>query len=98
MNIYITNVDHAIECADLLGLFREFGKINWTRIVRTAAGSRYGLVEMPDEAAARKAVDRLDGMYWRDSLISVSLSCLQVVRRNQAENFYFSSNTVEYDN
>jgi RNA recognition motif-containing protein len=90
MNIYITSDNDTIAGKDLRGLFREFGSIRWTRIVNTSSGKKYALVEMTDDAAARNAVDHLNGICWHDSLISVSLSCLQVVHRNRAEkNIFF---------
>ena len=90
MNIYITNDGNDIACTELFSLFGEFGKIRWTKIGRTSSGNNYALVEMTNEADARNAVSRLDGMYWHDSLISVSLSCLQIAHIRKAEkNIFF---------
>ncbi|UAY53970.1 RNA recognition motif domain-containing protein [Arachidicoccus terrestris] len=64
MNIYVSNLSFQVEDEDLRGFFEEFGTVDSAKIVfdrETRKSRGFGFVEMPDNDAARKAIESLDG-------------------------------------
>jgi len=64
MNIYVGNLSYDTQDADLEGAFAEFGQVAEARVIsdRDTGRSRgFGFVEMPDDAEARAAMERLNG-------------------------------------
>jgi RNA recognition motif-containing protein len=75
MNIYVSNLSFAVENEDLKGFFEEYGEVSSARIItdkETGRSRGFGFVEMPDNAAAQKAVSELNGTMVEGRSISVT--------------------------
>ncbi|HLQ86667.1 MAG TPA: RNA-binding protein [Salinisphaeraceae bacterium] len=63
MNIYVGNLPWACGDADLQAAFEEFGEVSSAKVItdRESGRSRgFGFVEMPDDAAAKSAIEGLN--------------------------------------
>ena len=64
MNIYVSNLSFAVQDEDLRGFFAEYGEVSSAKVIMDKFTNRsrgFGFVEMPDNAAAQKAIKELDG-------------------------------------
>ena len=64
MNIYVSNLAYNTTDDDLRQLFESYGEVDTIRIItdRDTGQSRgFGFVEMPDSAAAKAAIQGLQG-------------------------------------
>lgn len=64
MNIYVSNLSYAVQDDDLRGFFQEYGEVSSAKVIMDRYTNRskgFGFVEMPDDAAAQKAIAELDG-------------------------------------
>ena len=64
MNIYVSNLAYNATDDDLRQLFESYGEVDTIRIItdRDTGQSRgFGFVEMPDSAAAKTAIQGLQG-------------------------------------
>lgn len=64
MNIYVGNLSYKVRENDLLGVMEEYGKVDSCKIIKdreTGKSKGFGFVEMPDDAAATKAIEELNG-------------------------------------
>ena len=64
MNIYVSNLSFAVQDDDLRGFFAEYGEVSSAKVIMDKYTNRskgFGFVEMPDDAAAQKAIAELDG-------------------------------------
>ena len=64
MNIYVSNLSFAVQDEDLREFFTEYGEVSSAKIITDKLTNRsrgFGFVEMPDDAAAEKAIKELDG-------------------------------------
>jgi RNA recognition motif-containing protein len=64
MNIYVSNLSYAVQDDDLRGFFQEYGDVSSAKVIMDRYTNRskgFGFVEMPDDAAAQKAIAELDG-------------------------------------
>jgi RNA recognition motif-containing protein len=64
MNIYVSNLSFAVQDEDLLDFFKEYGEVTSAKVIMDKYTNRsrgFGFVEMPDDAAAQKAISELDG-------------------------------------
>ena len=64
MNIYVSNLSFAVQDEDLREFFAEYGEVTSAKIITdkfTHRSRGFGFVEMPDDAAAEKAIKELDG-------------------------------------
>ena len=64
MNIYVSNLSYAVQDDDLRGFFSEYGEVSSAKVIMDRYTNRskgFGFVEMPDDAAAQKAIAELDG-------------------------------------
>lgn len=62
MNIYVTNLENAIDNDKLKEIFSSYGEVSSSEVVKdvfTGASRGFGYVEMEDDAA-RKAITALD--------------------------------------
>ncbi len=65
MNIYVGNLDYKVDENDLKSLFAEYGEVTTARVLTDKFNGRskgFGFVEMADDADAKKAISKLDGM------------------------------------
>ncbi|GGB11452.1 RNA recognition motif domain-containing protein [Puia dinghuensis] len=63
MNIYVSNLSFNVQDEDLKGFFTPYGEVTSAKIIndKTTGQSRgFGFVEMPDSAAAKKAITELN--------------------------------------
>ncbi|MGC4039199.1 MAG: RNA-binding protein [Chitinophagaceae bacterium] len=64
MNIYVSNLSFAVQDEDLREFFAEYGEVSSAKVITDKLTNRsrgFGFVEMPDDAAAEKAIKELDG-------------------------------------
>ncbi len=64
MNIFVSNLSFNVQDEDLHGFFAEYGEISSAKVITdkfTQKSKGFGFVEMPDNAAAVKAIAELDG-------------------------------------
>ncbi len=77
MNIYISGLSYATTEADLNDLFAEYGEISSAKVImdrETGRSRGFAFVEMPDDAAAQKAIDELNGAEFDHKTISVNVA------------------------
>jgi RNA recognition motif-containing protein len=64
MNIYVSNLSFNVQDEDLREFFAEYGEVSSAKVITDKFTNRskgFGFVEMPDDAAAQKAIAELDG-------------------------------------
>lgn len=64
MNIYVSNLSFNVQDEDLRGFFAEYGEVSSAKVIMdkfTRRSKGFGFVEMPDDAAAEKAIKELNG-------------------------------------
>lgn len=63
MNIYVSNLGFIIGDQDLKDFFTPFGEVTSAKVIIdkfTGKSKGFGFVDMPDDAAAKKAIAQLD--------------------------------------
>ncbi|KAH7671955.1 Polyadenylate-binding protein (RRM superfamily) protein [Dioscorea alata] len=83
-NIFIKNLDKAIDNKALYDTFSAFGNILSCKVATDSSGQSkgYGFVQFDQEEAAKSAIDRLDGMLMNDKKVYVG----QFLRKQEREN------------
>jgi RNA recognition motif-containing protein len=64
MNIYVSNLSFNVKDEDLQEYFAEYGEVSSAKVITdkfTNKSRGFAFVEMPDEEAAKKAIQELDG-------------------------------------
>jgi RNA recognition motif-containing protein len=64
MNIFVGSLPFSLEENELKEFFEEYGEVSSAKIISdkfTGRSKGFGFVEMPDDAAAQKAIDELNG-------------------------------------
>jgi RNA recognition motif-containing protein len=64
MNMYVGNLSFDTSEAELQQAFEEFGEVSSAKIIKdkfTGRSRGFGFVEMPDNGAAKSAMEALDG-------------------------------------
>lgn len=77
MNIYISGLNFSTTEADLNDLFSEYGEVSSAKVIldrETRRSRGFAFVEMPDDAAAQKAIDELNGAEYDHKTISVNVA------------------------
>jgi RNA recognition motif-containing protein len=77
MNIYVSNLGFDVQNEDLNSIFAPYGEVSSAKIItdRITGKSRgFGFVEMPDDVAASKAIDELNGGTIEGRTISVTVA------------------------
>ena len=77
MNIYISGLSYNTTEADLNDLFSEYGEISSAKVImdrETGRSRGFAFVEMPDDAAAQKAIDELNGAEFDHKTIAVNVA------------------------
>ncbi len=75
MNIYVSNLSFNVQDEDLREFFAPFGEVTSAKIIMdkiTNQSRGFGFVEMPDEAASKKAIAELDGATVENRTIKVN--------------------------
>ena len=63
MNIYVSNLSFNVQDEDLKEFFAPYGEVTSAKVINdkfTGKSRGFGFVEMPDKAAAQKAIAELD--------------------------------------
>ncbi|MCI1780101.1 MAG: RNA-binding protein [Bacteroidales bacterium] len=77
MNIFVSSLSFKARKEDLAALFEPFGEVTSARIIlnkETHRSRGYGFVEMPDDEAAKKAIDALNGSEHMGRTINVAVA------------------------
>jgi RNA recognition motif-containing protein len=93
MNIYVSNLSFAVQDEDLRGFFTEYGEVTSAKVIMDKFTNRsrgFGFVEMPDKAAAEKAVKELDGATVDGRAIKVNEAKPREERGNNKRSSYSS--------
>ena len=75
MNIYVSNLSFNVQDEDLRSYFADYGEVSSAKVINdkeTGRSRGFGFVEMPDNAAAQKAMTELDGATVDGRAIKVS--------------------------
>lgn len=90
MNIFIGSLPYSVKENDLLGFFEEYGEVSSARIITdkmTGRSKGFGFVEMADEAAARKAIEELNGAELEGRTIVVNEAQERTEKRSSGRSF-----------
>jgi len=77
MNIYVSNLSFNVQDEDLKAFFTPYGEVTSAKVItdrETGKSRGFGFVEMPDEAASKKAIAELDGATVENRTIGVSVA------------------------
>jgi RNA recognition motif-containing protein len=77
MNIYVSNLSFAVVDEDLRSYFAEYGEVTSAKVIMDKYTNRskgFGFVEMPDDAAAEKAIAELNGATFDGRSIKVNVA------------------------
>ncbi|TBR18813.1 MAG: RNA-binding protein [Chitinophagaceae bacterium] len=77
MNIYVSNLSFSVQDEDLSSYFAEYGEVSSAKVITdklTGRSRGFGFVEMPDDAAAQKAIAELDGATVDNRAIRVTVA------------------------
>src|SRR5882757_7707282 len=97
MNIYVSNLSYSVQDDDLRGFFTEYGEVSSAKVIMDKYTNRskgFGFVEMPDDAAAQKAITELDGGMVDGRAIKVMIAKPKEERRPNNNN----NNRPSYSN
>ncbi|MCG2617667.1 RNA-binding protein [Terrimonas sp. NA20] len=90
MNIYVSNLSFAVQDEDLREFFTEYGEVSSAKVIMDKFTNRskgFGFVEMPDDAAAQKAIAELDGGIVEGRAIKVMIAKPREERSNNKPSF-----------
>ena len=90
MNIYVANLSFRVSSEDLEGIFAEYGEVSSAKVITDKFSGRskgFGFVEMPDEAAANKAIEELNGAEYDSKVIAVSVARPKPEYSNQRKEY-----------
>lgn len=85
MNIYVSNLSFNVQDEDLREFFEEYGEVSSAKVITdkfTNKSRGFGFVEMPDDAAAQKAIQELDGAHVEGRAITVTVAKPREERSN----------------
>ena len=90
MNIYVSNLSFAVQDEDLREFFAEYGEVSSAKVIMDKYTNRskgFGFVEMPDDAAAQKAIAELDGGMVEGRAIKVMVAKPKEERSNNRPSY-----------
>ncbi len=90
MNIYVSNLSFAVQDEDLREFFTEYGEVSSAKVIKDKFTNRskgFGFVEMPDDAAAQKAIAELDGGIVEGRAIKVMIAKPREERSNNKPSY-----------
>jgi RNA recognition motif-containing protein len=90
MNIYVSNLSFAVQDEDLREFFAEYGEVSSAKVIVDKFTNRskgFGFVEMPDDAAAQKAIAELDGGMVEGRAIKVMVAKPREERSNNRPSY-----------
>lgn len=77
MNIYVSNLGFHIENEDLRGFFEPYGEVTSAKVVtdrETTKSRGFGFVEMPNDAEAETAINKLNGAVVEGTSMTVTIA------------------------
>src|ERR1700692_1441069 len=77
MNIYVSNLSFNVTDEDLQDYFAEYGEVSSAKVIMdkfTNKSRGFAFVEMPDDEAAKKAIQELDGATVDSRTIGVAVA------------------------
>jgi len=89
MNIYVSNLSFNVTDEDLQEYFAEYGEVSSAKVITdkfTSKSRGFAFVEMPDDEAAKKAIQELDGASVDGRTIGVSVAKPREDRGNNGSN------------
>ena len=90
MNIYVSNLSFAVRDEDLREYFEEYGEVSSAKVIMDKFTNRsrgFAFVEMPDDAAAQKAIQELDGATVDGRTIKVNVARPKEEKTNNKRSF-----------
>ncbi|MBS1623233.1 MAG: RNA-binding protein [Bacteroidetes bacterium] len=75
MNIYVSNINFRAREEDLQAAFEKYGEVSSVKIIKdkeTRRSKGFGFVEMPDDNAAKSAIEGLNGYMLLDRSLRVN--------------------------
>ena len=98
MNSYVSNLSFNVKDEDLREFFTPYGEVTSAKVIMdkiTNQSRGFGFVEMPDEAASKKAIAELDGATVESRTIKVNEAKPREERpaRNDNERSYNNGNS-----
>jgi RNA recognition motif-containing protein len=87
MNIYVSNLSFAVRDEDLREYFAEYGEVASAKVIMDKVSNRsrgFAFVEMPDDTAAQKAIQELDGAMVDGRSIKVNIAKPKEERSNKS--------------
>ena len=94
MNIYVANLSFAVKDEDLRSYFAEYGEVSSAKVIQDKLTNRsrgFAFVEMPDTAAAEKAIKELDGAMVDGRSIKVNVAKPKEERPNNERRSFSKS-------
>ena len=101
MNIYVSNLSFNVQDEDLKEFFAPYGEVTSAKVImdRITNQSRgFGFIEMPDEAASKKAIAELDGATVENRTIKVNEARPKEERPARTDNGRNADNGRNYNN
>ncbi len=98
MNIYVSNLGFNVKDDGLREVFAPYGEVTSAKVIMdkiTSQSRGFGFVEMPDEAASKKAIAELDGSTIENRTIKVNEARPKEERpaRNDSDRSYNNGNS-----
>jgi RNA recognition motif-containing protein len=75
MNIYVSNLSFNVQDEDLREFFAPYGEVTSAKVIMDKLSNQsrgFGFIEMPDEAASKRAIAGLDGAMVENRSIKVN--------------------------
>ena len=75
MNIYVSNLSFNVQDEDLREFFTPYGEVASAKVIMDKVSNQsrgFGFIEMPDEAASKRAIAGLDGATVENRTIKVN--------------------------
>jgi len=101
MNIYVSNLSFNIQDEDLREFFAPYGEVTSAKVIMdkiTNQSRGFGFIEMPDEAASKKAIAELDGTTVENRTIKVNEARPKEARPARNDNGRNFNNANSYNN
>jgi RNA recognition motif-containing protein len=95
MNIYVSNLSFNVQDEDLKSYFADYGDVASAKVITDKLTNRsrgFGFVEMPDDAAAQKAIAELDGATVDGRTIKVNVAKPREEKSNSNNRRSFAGN------
>ena len=99
MNIYVSNLSFNVQDEDLKEFFTEYGEVSSAKVITdkfTGKSRGFGFVEMPDDAAAQKAIAELDSATVDGRAIKVTVAKPREERSNNNNRRSFSNSNSRW--